>query len=88
MGTDTTTALHQESETLQTFNEYRQRRETIPVIDRHLLEKEASYFWKSSKETLIIWEDRMKKVLKSIQVRAPDQPCIQFPPVINEDERH
>ena len=27
---------------LQTFNEYKQRREMIPVIDRHLLEKEAS----------------------------------------------
>ena len=29
----------------------------------------------------------MKQVIKSLQVRASDQPCIQFPPVLNEDER-
>lgn len=51
----------------------------LPVIDRPYLDKEESYFWKSSREQLEIWEDRMKKALKTINVREIDQPCIQFP---------
>ena len=62
--------------TLQPFRDNCTYRDLLPVIDRHLLTKDDSYFRKSSKETLELWESRVKAVLKTINIRDNDQPCV------------
>ena len=62
--------------TLTMHNENKHLKDVIPIMDRHLFDKEERYFRTSSKETLKLWEDRAKKVLKTIHERDKNQPMI------------
>ena len=73
--------------TLRTFLEHKENKDLIPILDRHLLEKDESYFWKSSTETLVIWKGRMKNVLKSVSTRDVHQPCLPFQSIVSEESR-
>ena len=46
--------------TLQLFLDKGHLRDMLPLLDRHLLDKNESYFRSSSRETLVLWEDRLK----------------------------
>ena len=64
--------------THQLFNDNEHLREMLPLFDRHLLDKQESYFRTSSRETLVLWENRLKKSLKTVNVRDNNQPQINF----------
>ena len=48
----------------------------LPLIDRHLLQKNDEYFKKASAETLELWEEKTKRALKHIRRPPPGQPSI------------
>ena len=52
------------------------RKDSIGVIDRHLFEKNASYFYTLSLDTLEIWERKVKEVLKHVDTVPISQPTI------------
>lgn len=62
--------------TLQMHRDNIHRRDMLPVLDRNLLQHEESYFLSSSKETLELWESRLKKVFKQLKTPDPSQPLI------------
>ena len=53
-------------------------RAMLPLLDRHLLDKQESYVRTSSRETLVLWETRLRKALKTVNVRDNNQPQISF----------
>ena len=62
--------------TMAMYNENKHLKDMIPIIDRHLFDKNERYFYTSTHETLVIWEERAKKVLKQLGKRDDDQPVI------------
>ena len=50
--------------TLVLFNETKHKRDLVSVLDRHLFDKEDSYFFKSSKEMLELWGSKIKTAIK------------------------
>ena len=50
--------------------------ELLSIHDRHLLRQKKSYFYKSSTETLIVWEERIKKAINDLNNVSKDQPTI------------
>ena len=65
--------------TLATFNKHKHQRDLISVLDRHLFDKKQTYFYKSTKETLELWELKVTIVLKNMKLRERGQNCISFP---------
>ena len=59
--------------TLTLYEKNHHLKDMLPTLDRHLLDKKETYFRTSSKETLEIWEDRVKKALRMINVREDNQ---------------
>lgn len=62
--------------TQRMYDENVHMRDNIPAIDRHLLEKNESYFLTSSVDTLEIWEKKVKEILKHIDSEPLGQPTI------------
>ena len=66
--------------TLVLFNETKHKRDLVSVLDRHLFDKEESYFFKSSKEMLELWESKIKTALTNIDEREKGQQRLVFYP--------
>lgn len=75
--------------TLDLFNKNKERRDLLPLIDRHLFDKQDFYFYTSSRETLTLWESRVKDALRQIGTREPTQPTLSFvTPLPDETVQH
>ena len=62
--------------TQKMHNENNQKKELVPIIDRHLFEKDDAYFLNSSTETLEIWESKAKEALRKLDDAPHDQPTM------------
>ena len=70
--------------TLQLYLENKQHTHLLPAIDRHLLDKEEKYFRSATKESLELWESRIKQALKKMDIHEKNQPCIPFAPIVTD----
>ena len=73
--------------TLQMFLNNRDKKDMLSIIDRHLLNKQESYFRTSSRATLELWESRTKEALQLIKVREGDQTTLTFTAISGSNNR-
>ena len=64
--------------TFDLFNKNKERKDLLRLIDRHLFDKQDSYFFTSSREMLILWESRVNDALRHIETCEPTQPTLSF----------
>ena len=53
------------------------KNELLSVHDRNLLQKNRAYFFQSSTETLIVWEERVRKAIKDMNQVEKNQPTMK-----------